>query len=177
MKIRYSDLIFDSIVDGPSLRTVLFTQGCSHHCPGCHNMKTWSTEGGELVEVNELIEKILAQRSRALTFSGGEPFEQPAQCTLIAKELKKHQFNLWAYSGYTYEQILSDPSKLELLQHIDVLVDGRFELAKKSLTLQFKGSSNQRIIDVQKSLKHNEIVLYKLLEKTEFRRKREGIYI
>ena len=177
MKIRTSNLIFDSIVDGPSLRTVLFTQGCSHHCPGCHNTETWDPTKGQLKDVDDLFNQIINHGTKAMTFSGGEPFEQPLACAFLAQRLKEQGFNLWSYSGYTWEQIQQDEDKKQLLKHLDVLVDGRFILAQKSLTLRFKGSSNQRIIDVQESIKQNKIVLYSLNKKRDFRQKREGIYI
>lgn len=181
MKIRISDLLYDSIVDGPGLRAVLFVQGCSHHCPGCHNVKTWDPNKGLEKNVDELIESILSGLKQhgisGFTFSGGEPFEQPQACTLIAKALKEEKMNLWAYSGYTLEEIMEDPNKVEFLKELDVLVDSKFILEKKSLALRFKGSANQRIIDVQRSLKEKKVILYHLPPKLSSYSKLEGIYI
>lgn len=177
MNIRVSDIIYDSIVDGPGLRTTLFVQGCSHHCPGCHNEKTWDPQGGTSKQIAEVISDILSHGNGALTFSGGEPFEQPLACLEIANVLKKNNYNLWAYSGYTYEAILEDPDKLQLLKTLDVLVDGRFILSLKSLSLQFKGSKNQRIIDVQKSLAQNKVVEYNLSPKLTGYQKHPSIHI
>ncbi len=177
MNINISDLIFDSIVDGPGLRSVLFVQGCSHHCLGCHNMKTWHPDHGKTKSVDQIIQTILEHQNPAFTFSGGEPFEQAKACCEIAKSLKENNYNLWAYSGYTYEQILEDPLKKSFLIHLDVLVDGQFVLDKKSLSLSFKGSSNQRIIDVKASLQANQIILFNLRPRLQSYRKPTGIYL
>lgn len=161
MDIKIAGLNFDSIVDGPGLRNTLFVQGCSHHCPGCHNPETWSTTAGELTTTKEIVEKFLDSNNKSVTFSGGEPFEQAEECYDIATQLKQNNFNLWAYSGYTFDQILEDPSKKKFLETLDVLVDGRFILEQKSLALNYKGSKNQRVILVQESLDQNRIVLYR----------------
>lgn len=167
MDIRIAGISFDSIVDGPGLRNTLFVQGCSHHCPECHNPETWPTEGGELTTTQEIIKQFLESNNRAVTFSGGEPFEQVEAVTVIAKKLREEGFNLWAYTGYLYDNLLADPKKKELLELLDVVVDGRFVLSLRSLSLDYKGSSNQRVIDVQKSLQNNDIVLYTKKPKTE----------
>ena len=156
-----SDLQRDSIVDGPGLRMVLWTQGCPHHCPNCHNPQTHDPNGGVSVDVTRIIEEMKQIRLQSgLTLSGGEPFDQSAALipiAVFAKEEMKH--NVWAYSGYTFEELLCDKEKKALLEHIDVLVDGRFIEAQKDYRLRFKGSKNQRIIDVQQSLAKQQVIL------------------
>ena len=155
-----SNLTIDSIVDGPGLRTVIWTQGCPHLCPGCHNPQTHDKAKGIEVNINEVIEELKKTKLQTgLTLSGGEPFDQPFPLIEIVKEAKKLHMNIWAFSGYTFEQIKNDKDKLELLKLVDVLVDGRFIESQKDYRLKFKGSKNQRIIDVPKSLETNSIVL------------------
>lgn len=160
-KIRLaSSLDFDSIVDGPGLRIVLWTQGCPHHCKGCHNPQTWDYTGGKLFDINELIEQIENSHLQdGLTLSGGEPFEQVEALIPIVKAAKQKGLNVWSFSGYLYENLLQDELKKQLLELLDVLVDGRFIESQKDFRLWFKGSKNQRIIDVQKSLLNNKVIL------------------
>jgi anaerobic ribonucleoside-triphosphate reductase activating protein len=159
-KIRIAGIITDSIVDGPGVRYTIFTQGCSHKCAGCHNPKTWDYNGGTLVEIDKIIKEIESLKYiKDITFSGGEPFDQPEPLTEMSGILKNKGYNILSFSGYTYEQLLNDSKKLKALQYIDILVDGRFEIKLKSLSLKFRGSVNQRIINVQESLKANQVVL------------------
>ncbi|OCN05736.1 anaerobic ribonucleoside-triphosphate reductase activating protein [Erysipelotrichaceae bacterium MTC7] len=154
-------LQFDSIVDGPGLRVVLWSQGCPHGCPGCHNPETWDYQAGNRFNVDMLIDKINDNKlQQGLTLSGGEPFEQASALVKLVKGVQKPGFNIWAYSGYTFEQLLADEDKRALLQELDVLVDGRFEQDLFDYKLQFKGSSNQRIIDVKQTLATGTIVLW-----------------
>ena len=164
MKINVAGISFDSIVDGPGLRNTLFVQGCSHHCPGCHNPETWSHQTNKLMDQQEILDQFLASKND-VTFSGGEPFEQAKGLEPIARILKEKGYNLWSYSGYTFDQLIQDEDQFNLLKHLDVLVDGRFILEQRSLELKFKGSKNQRLIDVQKSLQQNRIVEFNLEEK------------
>ena len=165
MKIRLAaDLQSDSIVDGEGIRTVIWTQGCPHHCPGCHNSETWDFNDGALIDIEEIKEKIKKLKIQdGLTFSGGDPMCQPEACYEIAKYAKSLKMNVWCYTGYTFEQLLSlsksNKHIMDFLSMIDVLVDGRFMLDKKSDKAIFRGSTNQRIIDVTKSLKENTICL------------------
>ena len=179
MKIRLAaDLQPDSIVDGIGIRTVIWTQGCSHNCKYCHNPSTHDFNGGELVDVEDVIMKISSIKGQdGITFSGGDPMFQPAQCAFIARRSKKLGLNIWAYTGFTYEQLVDSKNKdiMDFLNNIDVLIDGKFEIDKKSLDLEFRGSSNQRIIDVKKSLEENKVILYNLKSKKEDLR--EAIYI
>ena len=150
----------DSFVDGPGVRMVLWTQGCIHHCFNCHNPQTWDMQGGSVYSVEQLQKQILASHLQTgLTFSGGEPFLQVEPLLEIIKAAKKKKLNIWAYSGFTFEELLADELKKELLMQIDVLVDGRFVNELKDYRLVFKGSRNQRIIDVQKSLKSGKVIL------------------
>lgn len=166
MKIRLSSnrLQSDSIVDGNGVRTVIWTQGCSHNCKGCHNPQTHSFQEGFLVDTNDIIKEIETLEGQdGITFSGGDPMFQAEACLEIAKYCKKQGLNIWCYTGFTYEELLKKaefiPAILEFLKTIDVLVDGKFILEEKSYNVKFRGSKNQRLIDVQKSLKNNKVHL------------------
>jgi len=155
--MRIAGMIQDSIVDGPGFRFTLFTQGCPHRCEGCHNPETHDPDGGSEMGTDEIIKKLLSNPlTDGITFSGGEPFEQAGDCVVIARAARDNGLNVWAYSGYTFEELLkkaeNQPEVLELLKLTDVLVDGRFVLAQRSLSLKWRGSANQRILDVPKSL-------------------------
>lgn len=163
MRISLSGVTGDSIVDGPGLRLTIFTQGCLHHCPGCHNPQTHDPEGGSWADT----EDILAAAAEnplldGITLSGGDPFMQPVPCLALAEGAHKIGLNVWTYTGYTWEALLeeNDAEKLALLKETDVLVDGPFLLAERSLELQFCGSRNQRLIDVKKSLAADKVVLW-----------------
>ena len=165
MEIRLAaDLQKDSIVDGEGIRTVIWTQGCPHNCLGCHNPITHDFDGGALVDIDYIKEEIDSLDGQdGITFSGGDPFVQPLACSILASHAKKKGLNIWCYNGYTFEHLL-DLSKIKVdikkfLDEIDVLVDGKFELSKKSYSVIFRGSTNQRIIDVKKSLKAKKAVL------------------
>ena len=166
MKIRLAaDLQTDSIVDGNGIRTVIWTQGCPHNCLGCHNPSTHSFSDGELVDVSDVLDRLddLVFQD-GITFSGGDPMCQPDACLEIAKYAKKLGLNIWCYTGYTFEQLLimskAKKSILEFLSNIDVLVDGKFMMEYKSLDCQYRGSTNQRLIDVKKSLESGNVVLW-----------------
>ncbi|QIK69335.1 anaerobic ribonucleoside-triphosphate reductase activating protein [Erysipelothrix sp. HDW6C] len=161
MKIRLSSFISDSIVDGEGIRTVIFTQGCPHNCPGCHNQKSIPFEGGTEIGVDEVIEKVLDADLKKVTFSGGEPFVQAEALYHIAKALKEQGYNLWSYTGFKYEALIRhhDPYVQKLLGLLDIVIDGRFMIRKKSMSALFRGSSNQRIIDVPASLASGNVVV------------------
>lgn len=163
MKISLSGITGDSIVDGPGIRLTIFTQGCPHHCPGCHNPQTHDPNGGSWGDTEDIIAAMAENPLLdGITLSGGDPFMQPKECTELAKGAHQHGLNVWTYTGYTWEALFTenDPDKITLLKESDVLIDGPFLLAERSLELKFKGSRNQRIIDVKKSLQAGEIILW-----------------
>jgi len=171
MEIRLArNIQTDSIVDGKGIRTVIWTQGCIHNCKGCHNPDTHSFTDGFLVDVNDIKNKLdNLQGQNGITFSGGDPMCQPGECLEIAKYAKKIGLDIWCYTGYTFERLLELSKKEKnirnFLKYIDVLVDGPFILSQKSFDVKFRGSKNQRIIDVNKSLKEGSIVLIDEYEK------------
>lgn len=147
----------DSIVDGPGLRFSVFTQGCPHNCKGCHNPESHDPNGGYLVSTEMILEQIKANPLLdGVTLTGGEPFFQAKELVELAKACKEMGLNVMAYSGYTFEQLMEMDDAKELLKYCDTLVDGPFILSERSLELDFRGSKNQRIIDVQKSLKEGK---------------------
>ena len=161
--MRIANTIQDSIVDGPGLRFTVFTQGCPHHCPGCHNPETHDPEGGKEVTVEELAARMVSNPSTGgLTLSGGDPFLQAAECAGLARLAHEQGRDVWTYTGYTYEQLLSegDPARLALLAETDVLVDGPFVEKLKSYAALFRGSTNQRLIDLNKTRERGEVVLW-----------------
>ena len=164
--IRIAGMEEMSIVDGPGVRTVIFTQGCPHFCEGCHNPSTHSEQGGTDADVRCIINAIWRNRHylSGVTLSGGEPFMQAGACAVIAKAAKDMELNVWCYTGFNYEALeilaMMDASVRELLDRIDVLVDGPFVNRLRTLDLPFRGSSNQRLIDVPKSISEGRTVLY-----------------
>ena len=161
--MRIAGMVQDSIVDGPGLRFVLFTQGCPHNCPGCHNPQTHDFDGGKEVPTEEIIKEMLGNPlTDGLTLSGGDPFCQPADCCAVARAAHEAGLNVWAYSGWTFEALMdkaeTDPDVAELLEETDVLVDGPFILSERSLSIKWRGSKNQRLIDVKNSLLKGEAV-------------------
>lgn len=157
--IRISGIEPESIVDGEGIRYVIFTQGCPHHCPGCHNPQTHPFGGGKLVSIEDILDDISKRKNwiDGITISGGEPFCQIYQCALIAEKAHQMGLSVWCYTGYLFENLYRQG--IELLKHIDVLVDGPFVQAEKSLELDFRGSRNQRVIDIPESLKDGVAIL------------------
>lgn len=150
--LRVAGVIEESIVDGPGLRFVLFLQGCRTHCKGCQNPQTWDFEGGTAVSAQDILERIQCDPLvHGITFSGGEPFEQAEALRPLAEELKRRGYHLMAFSGYTFEQLVQRESCRNLLSLLDLLVDGPFVEEQKSLELRFRGSRNQRILNVPSS--------------------------
>ena len=155
MKIRINNYINESYVDGPGIRFSVFTQGCPHHCKGCHNPQTHDFSLGKEIETDILVQKMLKNPLlEGITLSGGEPFCQAEALYNLANHLKQMGKHLMCYTGYTFEELINKNDKYTnlLLSKLDLLVDGKFEQDKKSLDLKFRGSSNQRILDIQKSL-------------------------
>ena len=154
-ELRIAGTVGESIVDGPGIRYTVFTQGCPHHCAGCHNPQTHDFEGGKLFSVETLLGDICRNPLvSGVTFSGGEPFCQPEPLHALALELKRRGKHLMAYSGYTFEELLEqeNPFVRKLLEQLDLLVDGRYIEAERDLELRFRGSANQRVLDVPASL-------------------------
>lgn len=158
--LELAGIVTDSIVDGPGIRTCVFCQGCPHHCEGCHNPETWDFSCGTPMEEERILEIVRSNPlCRGVTFSGGEPFAQAEGFAKLASLLKNAGYEVASYTGYTFEQLLAGtPAQRELLDAIDVLIDGPFVLAERSLQLPFRGSRNQRILDVPKSLAAGEPV-------------------
>ena len=160
MKMRIAGIADDSIVDGPGIRLTVFAQGCPHHCPGCHNPQTHDFEGGMEKDTAEILDMIAENPLLdGITLSGGEPFCQCEACAELAKAAHEAELNVWCYSGYTFEELIAGKVEWkELLEHVDVLVDGRFILEKRTLECKWRGSSNQRLIDVKRSLAENQVI-------------------
>ena len=154
------------VANGPGIRTTIFVTGCTHKCHNCFNEDYQDFDFGDPwtpKETDEVIEDLNLDEVKGLTILGGEPFQNEVDLLQVLRDIKKEvQKDIWIFSGYTYEEILKDEDKKKLLEECDVLVDGRFVEALKDLSLRFRGSSNQRIIDVQKSLESNEVVLFDL---------------
>ena len=155
-------LVQDSIVDGPGFRFGCFVQGCPHNCPGCHNPDSHDPAGGTEMSVEEVARELLKNpMTDGLTLSGGEPFAQPEECLRLAKIAHEHGLNVWSYSGWTFEHLRDRGSEAQraLLAELDVLVDGPFLLEERTLALPWRGSRNQRVIDVPASLTAGAAVL------------------
>ena len=150
MKIKVANILYETMTDGPGMRTSIYCQGCSHYCKGCHNPQTWDFSGGKEYTINELFEIIVDDDFSDVTFSGGDPMFQVEAFTELAKMVKnKTNKTIWCYSGYTYEQIKENPKMSLILPFLDVLVDGRFMIEKRNPDLKFRGSENQRIVHLK----------------------------
>ncbi|MDU2066513.1 MAG: anaerobic ribonucleoside-triphosphate reductase activating protein [Sporomusaceae bacterium] len=163
--IRFADIIGESVVDGLGIRVVAFLQGCPRHCFGCHNEALLSPEGGKNMTEEALAELILAKLSpihRGITFSGGDPLWQADALEKVISlvKAKKPNIDIWLYTGYVYEEV----AELPLMKQIDVLIDGPFEMAQKSLLLPFRGSANQRVIDMRQTRVHGSVVEFRFDE-------------
>ena len=162
-KIKIAGIVEESIVDGPGIRFVIFTQGCPHKCIGCHNPQTHDFNMGRYENIDKLAQKIDENPLLSgITLSGGEPFLQPLELVKLIEKIKNKNLNVITYTGFTYEQLIQSKNKnvLEFLNKTDILIDGKFDESKKDDNLLFRGSSNQRAIDVKLSLKNNKIVEY-----------------
>ncbi len=159
LSIRLSGIERESIVDGEGIRYVVFVQGCPHHCPDCHNPQTHPFDGGYDLPVRDVLRELTEYRDYidGLTLSGGEPFCQQDACAAIADMAHTLGLSVWCYTGYTYEYLRG--MNADLLRHIDVLVDGRYEKEQRTLDTPFKGSRNQRILDIPASLRLRQAVV------------------
>lgn len=164
MEVRVAGLIPESVVDGPGIRTVIFAQGCPRHCPGCHNPESIDPLGGKIMQEQEIIDVVEKTKLiKGVTFSGGEPFLQAAAFAKMGKRFKEKGLDIMTYTGYTWEELFSlgrtQPEILDLLYVSDYLVDGPYLESEKDLNLAFRGSKNQRLIDVRKSLEGSRVIL------------------
>ena len=161
--ISVLSIIEDTMVDGPGFRTSIYCAGCRHACPGCHNPQSWDFSGGRAMTTEEIMRVIVADPYANVTFSGGDPMYQPEGFAELARAIhERTQKDIWCYTGFTFEQLLGNPRQRALLEQIDVLVDGPFVKALRNDELIFRGSSNQRIIDVPRSLQEGHAVLLPL---------------
>lgn len=157
LTLRVVDIIDGTTVDGPGFRTSIYFAGCEHRCEGCHNPSTWSMDAGEDMSLGKIISHI-KENDMDVTFSGGDPIYQCDNLAILAKAIRSMGYNIWCYTGFLYEQLLDKSEARQLLNEIDVLVDGPFIKSLRDTSLLFRGSSNQRIIDLSKSLERNDIV-------------------
>ncbi len=158
--IRVLDIIEDTMVDGPGFRTSIYCAGCRHACPGCHNPQSWDFNAGHEMSTAELMKIILADPYANVTFSGGDPMYQAKGFAELACAIHEHSNkDIWCYTGFTFESLITEDQR-ELLEHIDVLVDGPFIQALRDPDLLFRGSSNQRLINVPASLFEGKVVLW-----------------
>ena len=160
--IRVIDVIEDTMVDGPGFRTSIYCAGCRHQCPGCHNPQSWAFDAGRDMTVEQLMRIIEADPyTQGVTFSGGDPMYQAAAFAELARQIhRRTQKDIWCYTGFTFESLIHDDQR-ELLTEVDVLVDGPFVESLHDPDLLFRGSSNQRLIDVQVSRYSGKTVLWK----------------
>ena len=158
--LRILHIVEGTSVDGPGLRTSIYMAGCNHHCPGCHNPASWNPQGGEERTLDELMQ-VIAYNEAPVTLSGGDPLQQPEGTRALISRIKHELgYNVWCYTGYTWEEIVNDPKLFKVVQELDVLVDGPFKMAERDISLRFCGSRNQRLIDVQRTLASGAITLW-----------------
>ena len=164
LSIRIAGIVPESIVDGPGFRYTVFTQGCPHRCEDCHNPETHTFDGGKLIPVSELLNGVLKNKLiRGITLTGGEPFCQANACAVLAESAKKNKLDIITYTGYNIECLINNANKdnnwMELLKNTDILIDGPYIKQQKSMMLKFRGSSNQRVIDCQRSLETGNVCI------------------
>ncbi len=164
VNLRIAGIINESIADGPGIRLVVFTQGCSHNCLGCHNPHTHSYDSGELIDTDKLVSDVRSNHLLdGITLSGGDPFEQAEACSVLAAEVKRLGLNVITYTGYTYEQLIDlavqRAGYSRLLNNTDLLIDGPYIQKERNLLLKFRGSTNQRIIDMNKTRAEGQLVI------------------
>lgn len=155
--LQVIDIVAGTSVDGPGLRTSIYLAGCAHHCPECHNPQTWSPDAGHLMSVDDIVHEV-EKHGFDVTLTGGDPMYNAAAVIPLARRLRKAGYRLWCYTGYHYEQVYNDPVRAKLLSYIDVLVDGPYVHTQRDISLLFRGSSNQRLIDCQRSTPENVVL-------------------
>lgn len=158
--MRVLKIIEGTSVDGPGLRTSVYLAGCNHHCPGCHNPQSWDPLGGREMTIDELM-RVIDYNEAPVTLSGGDPLQHPDVLEL-AQRIRQGGYNLWCYTGHTWEEIMSNPQLLKVARLCDVVVEGRFVQAQRDTSLRFRGSHNQRLIDVPLSLAMGSATLHEL---------------
>lgn len=157
--LRILSILEDTTVDGPGFRTSIYCAGCTHHCPECHNPQSWAADGGIEMSVDDIMQVIEDDPFANVTFTGGDPMQQAEGFTELARAIRSRtEKTIWCYTGYTFESLLRMPAQRVLLEQIDVLVDGPFLASQRDTSLLFRGSANQRLIDVPRSLEKGEAV-------------------
>ena len=160
--ISVLSIIEDTMVDGPGFRTSIYCAGCQHQCPGCHNPQSWDFEGGHAMTTEEIMRVIEADPYANVTFTGGDPMYQPEGFAELARAIRQRtQKTIWCYTGFTFENLMKNPRQRALLEQLDVLVDGPFVKSQRDETLRFRGSRNQRLIDVKQSISQGRVVPWK----------------
>ena len=167
--LRVVRIVEGTSVDGPGLRTSIYFAGCYHRCPGCHNQQTWPFDAGSDMSVDEIMDVVRYNQS-GVTFSGGDPIYQAEAIVPLAKAIKAEGLDIWCYTGFTMDELLAsdDSDVAELLKYVDVIVDGPFIEAQRDITLLFRGSANQRLIDVPATLAKGEAVLFEGIDTSVF---------
>ena len=163
MKVRLAGIVPESIVDGPGYRLAVFAQGCPHGCPECHNTQTHDPQGGALRDTGEVIAMLGANPLVCgVTLTGGEPMMQPEPMAEIARAARQRGMSVWCYTGFTLEALQAEgrSDRLRLLEQVDVLVDGPYLARERSLELLYRGSRNQRLIDMKRTLAEGTLRLY-----------------
>lgn len=161
MDLSVIKIVESTSVDGPGLRTTVYAAGCAHKCPGCHNPQSWDVKAGDTIPVKTIAKKLLENEFEDITFSGGDPFYQAEAFSELARIIKQSSTkSIWCYTGFVFEVLITNPRYISLLQNIDVLVDGPYIEKLRNTELLFRGSENQRLIDVQKSLKTGTVIEY-----------------
>ena len=160
--LRVLNIIEGTSVDGPGLRTSVYLAGCEHHCAGCHNPQSWDAQGGKATSIDDLL-AVIAYNELPVTLSGGDPLFQAEGVARLAERIKGELgYNIWCYTGYTWEQIVRQPRLLAAVKNVDVVVDGPFIMSQRDTDLRFRGSHNQRIIDVTASMTAGQAIEYSL---------------
>lgn len=154
MKLQVLDIVMDTVVDGPGLRASIYLAGCYHKCPGCHNPQSWDMNGGKEMEVDEIVEILKQSGHTKFTITGGDPFYQPMGLLELVVQIRKEipGSNIWCYTGFLFEDLLDREEMVLILKNIDVLVDGPFIQELRDETLMYRGSSNQRVLEIPKDL-------------------------
>ncbi|MCM1520263.1 MAG: anaerobic ribonucleoside-triphosphate reductase activating protein [Lachnoclostridium sp.] len=157
--MRILDIVEGTSVDGPGLRTAIYFAGCHHKCPGCHNPQSWDMEGGRKMTVSEVM-TVINDNGFNVTFTGGDPLYSLDEVLPLAKTVKESGYTLWCYTGFCFEEIVKDESLRRILDYADVVVDGPYVESQRDVKLRFRGSANQRLVDVKRSLETSSIVTY-----------------